>query len=65
MKNFIEVTDFEDQQLLVNTENILWVRPYETENGTVIYMASPGRNNYPVSVTVKESYEQIKQKCKE
>lgn len=65
MIKFIEVTDYEEHPLLVNTKNILWVKPYEAENGTVIYMASSGRNNDPMSLAVKESYEQIKQKCEE
>ena len=34
MAKFIELTDYEDQPLLVNLDNIIWVRPYEAENGT-------------------------------
>ena len=59
MMKFVELTDYEDQPLLVNVANILWTRPCEREEGTMIYMASPGKNNYPVNLYVKESYAQV------
>ena len=59
MAKFIEVTDYNDDSLYVNVDNILWVKPYQKENGTIIYMPVRGRNDYPVSLTVKESYAQV------
>lgn len=59
MAKFIELTDYEDQPLLVNLDNIIWVRPYEAENGTMIYVTAQGKNDYPVSLCVKESYAQV------
>lgn len=59
MAKFIEVTDYNDQSLYVNVDNILWVEPYEVENGSMIYMPVRGRNEYPISLTVKESYVQV------
>ena len=59
MAKFIEVTDYNDQNLYINVDNILWVKPYEEENGTIIYLPVRGRNDYPISPTVKESYAQI------
>ena len=59
MAKFIEVTDYNDERLYVNVDNILWVKPYSTENGAMIYMPVPGRNDYPISLTVKESYAQV------
>ena len=59
MAKFIEVTDYNDQSLYVNVDNILWVGPYEAENGSMIYMPVRGRNDYPISLTVKESYAQV------
>ena len=59
MAKFIEVTDFNNQSLYVNVDNILWVKPYEAENGSMIYMPVRGRNDYPISLIVKESYVQV------
>ncbi len=59
MAKFIEVTDYNDQCLYINVDNILWVKPYNAENGSIIYVPVPGRNDYPVSLTVKESYAQV------
>lgn len=59
MAQFIELTDYNDQSLYINTDNILWVKPYEEENGSIIYLPVRGRNDYPVSLTVKESYAQV------
>ncbi len=60
MARFIELTDSEDQPLMVNIDNILWVRPYsEDEEGSMIYVTVQGKNNYPVSLYVKESYKQV------
>lgn len=59
MAKFIEVKDYNDRSLYVNIDNILWVKPYDAENGSMIYMSVPGRNDYPVSLTVKESYTQV------
>ncbi len=59
MAKFIEVTDFPDQSLFVNVDNILWIKPYDVENGCMIYMSVLGRNDYPISLTVKESYAQV------
>lgn len=59
MVKFLELTDFDDQPLMVNVANIIWIRPYEEENGTLLYVTSLGKNDYPVSICVKESYTQI------
>ena len=59
MAKFIEVTDFNDNSLYVNVDNILWVKPYKEENGAIIYMPVRGRNDYPVPLTVKESYAHV------
>ena len=59
MAKFIEVTDYNDQSLYVNVDNILWVEPYEAENGSMIFMSVRGRNDRPYSLTVKESYAQV------
>ncbi len=59
MVKFIEVTDYNDQSLYINVDKILWVKPYEEENGTIIYLPVRGRNDYPISLTVKESYAQV------
>lgn len=59
MAKFIEVTDYNDEHLYVNVDNILWVKPYSTENGSIIYMPVPGRNEYPISLIVKESYAHV------
>ena len=59
MTKFIELTDYNDQLLMVNVANIIWVAPYESEEGTMIYVTAQGTNNYPVSLCVKESYERV------
>lgn len=59
MAKFIEVTDFNNQSLFINVDNILWVKPYEEENGTLIYVPVRGRNDYPIFLAVKESYAQV------
>ncbi len=42
------------------TSIIFWVRPYEPDEGTMIYVTAQGNNDYPVSLCVKESYSQVK-----
>lgn len=59
MVKFIELTDYNDQPLLVNVDNIIWVKPYKAEEGTMIYVAVQGKNEYPVSLCVKESYSYV------
>ena len=59
MVKFIELTDYDDQSLMVNVANIIWIRPYEAEEGTMIYVAVQGKNDYPVGLCVKESYSQV------
>lgn len=59
MTKFIELTDYDDQPLMVNVANIIWVIPYEPDEGTMIYVTAQGKNNYPVSLCVKESYAQV------
>ena len=59
MTKFIELTEYDDQPIMVNVANIIWVRPYKGEAGSTIYVTSQGRNNYPLSLNVKESYSQI------
>ena len=59
MVNFIELTDYNDEPLMVNVANIIWVAPYEVEEGTMIYVTAQGKNDYPVSLCVKESYSQV------
>ena len=59
MTKFIELTEYDDQPIMVNVANIIWVRPYKGEDGSTIYVTSQGRNNYPLSLNVKESYSQI------
>lgn len=59
MAKFIEVTDYNDQSLYVNVDNILWVEPYEAGNGSMIFMLVRGRNDRPCYLTVKESYAQV------
>ena len=39
MAKFIEVTDYDAQSLYINVDNILWVEPYEAENGSMIFMS--------------------------
>lgn len=59
MVKFIELTDYNDEPLMVNVANIIWVEPYKTEEGTMVYVTAQGRNDYPVSLCVKESYAQV------
>ena len=59
MTKFIELTDFNNQSLFVNVDNIIWVCPYTAEDGTMIYVMVQGKNNHPVSLYVKESYTQV------
>ena len=56
MTKFVELTEDGGQPILVNVNNIIWVRPYKDDEGTMIYVISQGRNDYPVSIFVKESY---------
>lgn len=56
MAKFIKVTNFNDEELFINIDNILWLKSYEEENGTIIYLPVCGKNDYPVSLIVKESY---------
>ena len=58
MAKFIEVTNFENEKLIVNVDNILWFEKSDKEN-SVIYMASRGTNNFPVSLYVKESIDTL------
>ena len=58
MAKFIGVTDFNDEKLLVNVDNILWFKTYDKEHA-IIYLAALGKNDYPVSLTVKESRDTI------
>lgn len=62
MSRFIELTDYSDQTLMVNVDNIIYFRPYtgadEVEDGTVIYFTVQG-DNTPVNVYVKDDYAQI------
>lgn len=59
MAKFIEVTDYNDESLYVNVDNILWVKPYKEEDSAINYMPVRGRNDYPVPLTVKESYAKV------
>lgn len=59
MTKFIELTEYNDQPILVNVANIIWVRPYKDEEGSIVYVTSYGQNDYPVSIGVKESYSQV------
>ena len=59
MAKFIEVTDYNDLSLYVNVDNILWVKPYEEENGSIIYLPVRGRNDFPIHLIIKESYAQV------
>ena len=60
MAKFIEVTDYNDNSLYVNVDNILWIKPYVAENGTLIYVPVCGKNDSPISLVVKESYVQVR-----
>ena len=44
---------------MVNVANIIWARPYEPDEGTMIYITAQGKNDYPVNLCVKESYSQV------
>lgn len=59
MAKFIELTDYNDEKLFINVDNILWVKPYEEEDATLIYLPVRNRNDYPISIAVKESYAQV------
>ena len=59
MTKFIELTDDRDNPLMVNVANIIWVTPYEADDGTMIYVTALGTNDYPVRMCVKESYAQV------
>lgn len=59
MTKFIELTEYDDQPIMVNVANIIWVRPYKAEEGTMVYVTAQGKNDYPVSFCVKESYSQV------
>ena len=59
MVKFIELTDYDDQPIMANVANIIWLRPYKGEEGTLVYVTAQGKNNYPVSLCVKESYAQV------
>ena len=58
MARFIEVTNFEDEKFFINIDNILWLEKSDKENA-VIYLASRGTNNFPVSLYVKESIDTV------
>lgn len=58
MAKFIGVTDYDNEKLLVNVDNILWFKAYEKEHA-IIYMAAPDQKNYPASLIVKESRDTI------
>ena len=60
MAHFIGVTDFNNEKLLVNIDNILWFKTYDNEHA-IIYLAASGKNEYPVSLSVKESRDTIMQ----
>lgn len=59
MVKFIELTDYNDQPLMVNVANIIWVKPYEAEDGAIVFVTAQGKNDHPVSLCVKESYAQV------
>ena len=59
MTKFIELTEYDDQPIMVNVAHIIWVRPYKGEDGSTIYVTSQGRNDNPLSLNVKESYSQV------
>lgn len=59
MVKFIELTEDDNQPLFVNVDNVIWVRPYKEAEGSLIYVAALGKNDYPVSLFVKESYSQV------
>lgn len=59
MAKFIDLTESDDQSVMVNVDNIIFVRPGSDDDGTMIYVTSPGQNDCPVSLWVKESYVQV------
>lgn len=59
MTKFIELTEYDDQPIMVNVVNIIWVRPYKDDEGSTIYVTAQGRNGYPMSINVKETYSQV------
>ena len=59
MVKFIELTDYNDQPLMVNVANIIWVKPYKADDGTMVYVTAQGKNDFPVNLCVKESYAQV------
>lgn len=60
MAKFVGVTDYNDEKVLINIDMILWYSTYNKEkDDTIIYMAAPGKNDYPVYVVAKESKETI------
>jgi hypothetical protein len=60
MVKFIELTEDDSQPIIFNVANIIWVRPFNDDNGSLIYVNTPGQNGNPVSVYVKEGYSQVK-----
>lgn len=54
MSKFIGVTNFDNEKLIVNVDNILWLKPYN-QTSSIIYLAAQGKNDFPVSLIVKES----------
>ena len=58
MAKFIGVTNFDNEKLIVNVNNILWLKPYN-QMSSIIYLAALGKNEYPVSLVVKESQDTI------
>ena len=59
MTKFIELTDYDDQPLMVNVANIVWFSPYKAEEGSMVYVNAQGKNDYPVSLCVKENYTRV------
>ena len=59
MVKFIELTDLENQPLMVNVSNIIWISPDTTGDGTIIYVLAPRKNDNLVSLCVKENYAQV------
>jgi len=57
--NFIELTNSDNQKVLVNILNISWIIP--DKNTTIIFMNFVGRNNFALPIVVKEEYSLIKQ----
>lgn len=61
MAKFIEVTNYDDEKIFVNIDNILWVESSE-DNASVIRLAIRGNNDYPLGLFVKESTASLMQK---